>query len=72
VVIATKFGFRPAFESHWSALDSRPEHIRTVVEGSLERLRIDAIDLYYQHRVDPAVPIEGVAGAVKELIRAGR
>jgi aryl-alcohol dehydrogenase-like predicted oxidoreductase len=74
VVIATKFGFRPASEgeSHWSALDSRPEHIRTVVEGSLKRLRVDAIDLYYQHRVDPAVPIEDVAGAVKELIRAGK
>jgi aryl-alcohol dehydrogenase-like predicted oxidoreductase len=74
VVIATKFGFAPAHEgeSHWSALDSRPEHIRAVVEGSLRRLRVDAIDLYYQHRVDPAVPIEDVAGAVKELIRAGK
>jgi aryl-alcohol dehydrogenase-like predicted oxidoreductase len=74
VVIATKFGFRPAFEgeSHWSELDSRPEHIRTVVEGSLKRLRVDAIDLYYQHRVDPDVPIEDVAGTVKDLIRAGK
>ena len=74
VVIATKFGFRPASEgeSHWSALDSRPEHIRTVVEGSLKRLRVDAIDLYYQHRVDPAVPIEDVAGTVKDLIRQGK
>ncbi len=74
VVIATKFGFTPASEgeSHWSALDSRPEHIRTVVEGSLKRLRVEALDLYYQHRVDPAVPIEDVAGAVKELIRAGK
>ncbi len=74
VVIATKFGFRPAFagEAHWSALDSRPEHIRQVVEGSLQRLRVAAIDLYYQHRVDPDVPIEDVAGAVKDLIRQGK
>jgi aryl-alcohol dehydrogenase-like predicted oxidoreductase len=74
VVIATKFGWKPARdgEVRWSLLDSRPEHIRTVVEGSLKRLKIDVIDLYYQHRVDPQVPIEDVAGAVKELIRAGK
>jgi aryl-alcohol dehydrogenase-like predicted oxidoreductase len=70
VVIATKFGFKPASEgeTHWSALDSRPEHIKEAVEGSLRRLRVDAIDLLYQHRVDPDVPIEDVAGAVRELI----
>ena len=74
VVIATKFGFRPAFEgeSHWSLTDSRPEHIKKAVEGSLKRLQVDAIDLYYQHRVDPQVPIEDVAGAVKELIQQGK
>src|SRR4051794_35146874 len=74
VVIATKFGFKPASEgeTHWTALDSRPEHIKEAVEGSLKRLRVDAIDLYYQHRVDPEVPIEDVAGAVKELIRQGK
>lgn len=74
VAIATKFGFAPATpgEPRWSRLDSRPEHIREAVEGSLKRLRVDAIDLLYQHRVDPAVPIEEVAGAVKELIQAGK
>ncbi len=74
VVIATKFGFKPASkdETHWSALESRPEHIKTVVEGSLKRLKTDVIDLYYQHRVDPQVPIEEVAGAVKDLIQAGK
>jgi aryl-alcohol dehydrogenase-like predicted oxidoreductase len=74
VVIATKFGFKPAGDgdARWSALDSRPEHIKMVVEGSLRRLRVDAIDLLYQHRVDPNVPIEDVAGAVKELIREGK
>src|SRR5437763_5289319 len=74
VVIATKFGFKPASEgeTHWSALDSRPEHIKEVVEGSLKRLRVETIDLYYQHRVDPEVPIEDVAGAVKDLIQAGK
>jgi aryl-alcohol dehydrogenase-like predicted oxidoreductase len=74
VIIATKFGFRPASEgeTHWSALDSRPEHIKEVAEGSLKRLRVDAIDLYYQHRVDPDVPIEDVAGAVKDLIQEGK
>ncbi|MGB7922582.1 MAG: aldo/keto reductase [Pyrinomonadaceae bacterium] len=74
VVIATKFGFKPATEgeTHWSALDSRPEHIKEVVEGSLRRLRVETIDLLYQHRVDPEVPIEDVAGAVKELIQEGK
>jgi aryl-alcohol dehydrogenase-like predicted oxidoreductase len=74
VVIATKFGFKPASEgeTHWSALDSRPEHIKEIVEGSLRRLRVETIDLYYQHRVDPEVPIEDVAGAVKELIQEGK
>jgi aryl-alcohol dehydrogenase-like predicted oxidoreductase len=74
VVIATKFGFKPASpgEARWSLLDSRPEHIRAVAEGSLRRLRVDAIDLFYQHRVDPNVPIEDVAGAVKDLIREGK
>ena len=74
VIIATKFGFKPAAkdETHWSALDSRPEHIREVVEGSLKRLKVETIDLYYQHRVDPKVPIEDVAGAVKELIQKGK
>ena len=74
VVIATKFGFAPDPKGGpgWSALDSRPEHIREVAEASLKRLRVDAIDLVYQHRVDPEVPIEDVAGAVKELIREGK
>jgi len=74
VVIATKFGWKPAFagEARWSRLDSRPEHIKGAVEGSLKRLRVDAIDLYYQHRVDPEVPIEDVAGAVKDLIQQGK
>ena len=74
VVIATKFGFRPATpdETHWSALDSRPEHVKQAVEGSLKRLRVETIDLYYQHRVDPEVPIEDVAGAVKDLIEQGK
>jgi aryl-alcohol dehydrogenase-like predicted oxidoreductase len=74
VVIATKFGFKPASEgeTHWSALDSRPEHIKQAVEGSLRRLRVETIGLYYQHRVDPDVPIEDVAGAVKDLIQAGK
>jgi aryl-alcohol dehydrogenase-like predicted oxidoreductase len=75
-VIATKFGFKPASEreanSRWNALDSRPEHIREVVEGSLKRLKVEAIDLYYQHRVDPDVPMEEVAGAVKDLIEQGK
>ncbi len=74
VVIATKFGWKPAFEGEasWSALDSRPEHIKEVVEGSLRRLRVESIDLYYQHRVDPKVPIEDVAGTVRELIGEGK
>ena len=74
VVIATKFGFKPASagESRWTLLDSRPEHIKVVAEASLERLKVDALDLFYQHRVDPAVPIEDVAGAVKELIQQGK
>lgn len=74
VVIATKFGFAPRQEgeARWSALDSRPEHIRQAVEGSLKRLRVEAIDLLYQHRVDPQVPIEDVAGAVKDLIAQGK
>jgi aryl-alcohol dehydrogenase-like predicted oxidoreductase len=74
VVMATKFGFRPASEgeARWSVLDSRPEHIREVAEGSLKRLKTDVIDLFYQHRVDPNVPIEDVAGAVKELIQQGK
>jgi aryl-alcohol dehydrogenase-like predicted oxidoreductase len=74
VVIATKFGFKPDPQggSRWSALDSRPQHIKEVAEASLKRLKVDAIDLFYQHRVDPDVPIEDVAGAVKDLIRAGK
>jgi len=74
VVIATKFGWKPALdgEARWSLLSSHPDHIRLVVEGSLRRLRVDAIDLYYQHRVDPDVPIEDVAGAVKGLIERGK
>jgi aryl-alcohol dehydrogenase-like predicted oxidoreductase len=71
VVIATKFGFR-LVDGKQSGMDSRPEHIREVAEASLKRLKIDSIDLFYQHRVDPAVPIEDVAGAVKELIQAGK
>jgi aryl-alcohol dehydrogenase-like predicted oxidoreductase len=58
--------------TRWSALDSRPEHIKQVVEGSLKRLKVDVIDLYYQHRVDPNVPMEDVAGAVKDLIAEGK
>jgi aryl-alcohol dehydrogenase-like predicted oxidoreductase len=72
VVIATKFGFRIGATGQQSGVDSRPEHIREVCEASLKRLRIDTIDLFYQHRVDPDVPIEDVAGAVKELIREGK
>jgi aryl-alcohol dehydrogenase-like predicted oxidoreductase len=74
VVIATKFGWKPSApgEERWSLLDSRPEHIREVVEGSLKRLGVETIDLYYQHRVDPDVPIEDVAGAVGELIQSGK
>src|SRR3954464_146199 len=74
VVIATKFGWapNPGDSSRWSALNSQPERIKQTVEGSLARLKVDAIDLYYQHRVDPDVPIEDVAGAVKELIQDGK
>jgi aryl-alcohol dehydrogenase-like predicted oxidoreductase len=74
VVIATKFGWQPnpGDSDRWSALNSRPEHIKQVAEASLKRLRVDAIDLFYQHRVDLEVPIEEVAGAVKELIQEGK
>jgi len=74
VAIATKFGFAPGGpgDTRWSRLDSRPAHIREVADASLKRLKIDAIDLFYQHRVDPAVPIEEVAGAVRDLIAAGK
>jgi aryl-alcohol dehydrogenase-like predicted oxidoreductase len=74
VVIATKFGFKPpaSGEGRWSELDSRPEHIKEVADASLKRLKTDVIDLFYQHRVDPNVPIEDVAGAVKDLIQAGK
>jgi len=74
VVIATKFGFKldPNGGPRWVGLNSRPEHIKEVAEGSLRRLRVEAIDLFYQHRVDPNVPIEDVAGAVKDLIQEGK
>jgi len=72
VVIATKFGFKFGPKGEQIGLDSRPEHIKEVAEGSLKRLRTDVIDLFYQHRVDPNVPIEDVAGAVKELIQQGK
>jgi aryl-alcohol dehydrogenase-like predicted oxidoreductase len=74
VVIATKFGFKPDpnGESRWSALDSLPEHIKEVANASLKRLKTDVIDLFYQHRVDPNVPMEDVAGAVKGLIQQGK
>jgi len=74
VVIATKFGFQPNPDGSpgWSSLNSRPEHIKQVAEASLKRLKVDAIDLFYQHRVDPDVSIEDAAGAVKELIQEGK
>lgn len=74
VVIATKFGFKlkPNGEPGFVGLDSRPEHIKEVAEASLKRLKVDAIDLFYQHRVDPDVPIEDVAGAVKDLMQQGK
>ena len=74
VVIATKFGWEanPEQEGKWTALNSRPEHIKKVAEESLRRLKVDAIDLYYQHRVDLNVPIEETAGAVKDLIAEGK
>jgi len=74
VVIATKFGFKPDTPgaARWNAVDSRPEHIKEVADASLKRLNIEVIDLFYQHRVDTEVPIEDVAGTVKELINAGK
>ena len=74
VVIATKFGFKldPAGGPKWIGLDSHPKHIREVAEASLKRLRTDVIDLFYQHRVDPNIPMEDVAGAVKDLISEGK
>jgi aryl-alcohol dehydrogenase-like predicted oxidoreductase len=72
VVIATKFGFKIGPKGEQMGLDSRPEHIKDVAEASLKRLRTDVIDLFYQHRVDPDVPIEDVAGTVKDLIRGGK
>jgi len=74
VVIATKFGWSagPEDTNRWSVINSRPEHIKIAVEGSLKRLGADTIDLYYQHRVDPGIPIEEVAGAVKDLIQEGK
>jgi len=72
VVIATKFGFQISAKGEQIGFDSRPEHIKEVAEASLKRLRTDVVDLFYQHRVDPDVPIEDVAGAVKDLIREGK
>src|SRR3954468_10860765 len=74
VAIATKFGWEPnrGDSKRWSALNSRPEHIKQVAEGCLKRLQVEALDLFYQHRVDLNVPIEDVAGAVKELIQEGK
>jgi aryl-alcohol dehydrogenase-like predicted oxidoreductase len=72
VVIATKFGFQIDADGEQTGVSSRPEHIKQVADASLKRLRVEAIDLFYQHRVDPDVPIEDVAGAVKELIQAGK
>src|SRR3954447_24898241 len=73
VAIATKFGWKIDPSTRKSVgLDSRPEHIKEVAEASLKRLRVDVIDLFYQHRVDPDVPIEDVAGTVKDLIREGK
>ncbi len=74
VVIATKFGFKlnPGGSAGYSGMDSRPEHIKEVAEASLQRLRVEQIDLFYQHRVDPEVPIEEVAGTVKDLIEQGK
>ena len=72
VAIATKFGFKIDSAGKQAGLDSRPEHIKEVAEGSLKRLKTDVIDLFYQHRVDPNVPIEDVAGAVKELVQQGK
>lgn len=72
VIIATKFGFKIDATGKQAGVNSRPDHIKEAAEASLKRLKVDAIDLLYQHRVDPAVPIEEVAGAVKDLIRAGK
>src|SRR5215469_10742843 len=74
VVIATKFGFQlnPDGSPGWRGLNSRPEQIKQVAEASLNRLKVDTIDLFYQHRVDPDVPIEDVAGAVRDLIQEGK
>src|SRR5205823_7783845 len=72
VVIATKFGFKFGPKGEQLGLDSRPEHIKEVADASLKRLKTDVIDLFYQHRVDPNVPIEDVAAAVKDLIREGK
>jgi len=72
VVIATKFGFKFGPTGEQMGMDSRPENIKQVAEASLKRLKVDAIDLFYQHRVDPEVPIENVAGAVQDLIREGK
>src|SRR6185369_9103276 len=72
VVIATKFGFEFGADGKMVGTDSRPEHVKEVADASLKRLKTDAIDLFYQHRVDPNVPIEDVAGAVKELIQEGK
>ncbi len=72
VAIATKFGFAFDADGRQTGLSSRPEHIKQVADASLRRLRVDAIDLFYQHRVNPDVPIEDVAGAVKDLIEVGK
>ena len=74
VIIATKFGFqlKPDFSPGWTGFDSSPKRIKQVAEESLKRLKVDAIDLFYQHRPDPAVPVEEVAGAVRDLIREGK
>src|ERR1700679_3911968 len=72
VVIATKFGFAFGADGNIAGLDSRPEHVKEVTDNSLRRLGVETIDLLYQHRVDPAVPIEDVAGSVKELIESGK
>src|SRR5438874_145836 len=74
VAIATKFGFEPNPDDggKWTALNSRPEHIKQVADASLKRLQVETIDLFYQHRVDPEVPIEDVAGAVKDLVHQGK
>ncbi len=73
VAVATKFGFTPGPDGgRWSALNSRPKHIKEVADASLKRLKVEIIDLFYQHRVDPQVPIEDVAGAVQDLIKAGK